>query len=341
MPLTLNFAYKAEVYTGPGDRVDRHYVETFDIPIPEIDEAECVAVMRHKGFLGSLYTDRIPVDILLHEGSTFEPLMQSSYEGTEFKTVTRGVAAEAANLKALIHNVYGNHFPLAGVDKVKLKGPPRADRVIESARDRALKEMTRIAEGVVSIGGKIYVRVPEPVLIAGDKYVSLIKSADAVAFEERSNLFRLDQIEEAAARAKLIGGHSDMESIALPSYELFETDWLRHKPTPLDATVALRTFKSAVASRVDRLPIPSIIAYGRFRDGLRYVSSSYQPEDLEPATIEEVIDRARTLANCLPDGIIPNERAVMIDILDRISFDEAKDDDSLNLFIPDSAPPRY
>jgi len=332
--IEIPFIYKMTVSTEKGDEVDRTYREVMPFVPEELSSDDCPVVLRSHGFLPLYIGDGEippPVEFRLHHGEIYEPLRHAPWNGGQCRI--QGVSQDWNEDRLASHMITimrpENHC--LNVEDVKLKGPPRADRVIDArGRDQVIKTMETFSRDFIFIDRMMYRRTPEPVLLASMHGVSLCRSIMSISDEERHHAYRLDDLPAAIRRAELLhetsrGSHSPLR---MPEYELLDTGWLEYTIEQSTSLQAIRKFNRHVEDMLPRLPIPVMRAFCGLRDSLRPLQ--YDPNFV--VDINVVLAKVEDLADEIKQTNVDICTTVILDVVDRARAAMTIDMDALQGF---------
>lgn len=305
MRIPIPFGYDATVITSGGNEADRRYRETVLVDVPEFVSGELPAVLT---WVGSRHrVDWAHVTALHHDGALYEPATFADYkDGEEIDSPVTLEGIESAIERRM--DEWG-HLARPGIKDVFVQEhvrrafperepsmhhkPPKSAAVVETDRPRRLSEAQAAARDFLVVGGAIYRRVPEPVLIASEKDVS-VGSGDGHPVR---NLFRLDQLDEALERACLLGGLG-RGAIKLPTFKLLRPDLLA---ADLEEAALRDTAEAALlasAQRMATLPVAGIEAHFDLAEALDPKRTSWD----EPVPVADLAEVVR-LGVALCDGL--------------------------------------
>lgn len=306
MRIPVPFGYEASVLTSGGNRADRRYRETILVDIGEFAPGELPAVLTWRGHHPR--ADQAPVTALAHDGGLFEPISYKSWENGEQvdRPVEAGAVAPAVEeatdewghaAQPDVRAVFKQRFatrPFDQSDPYRHKGPPKPATVLDSGRDDALAQALGAARDFIAVGGNLYRRVAEPLLLAHAKGVWIV---DEAGEHPRRDLFRLDESELARERACLLGNLAPAGA-AMPDYTLHRPEMLTREmdPSALGDTVAALLRESA--SRLHVLPVAVMEAHYDLQEAAHPAQTDYSKPRPDPDPTE-VVALARALCEAL------------------------------------------
>lgn len=299
--IEIPFVFKATVRTGSGGRDEKRYRDSIEFPLRSIPIDQTKVVLRHRGLLthGYVQGEKPMLDIVLHDGNIYEPVLTSSWrDGTHvLEKIVRGkFHADPKHEDELIKSHILGQIRLEHgclqQEEVKETRYPRPERVVESNRERVTATMQALADDFVLIDDVLHRRVPEPVLLASHRGVTLARSINALEFNERYHAYRLDEFSEAKAFADVLAQEDKRSGDPVNAeFELLDGSWLQHQVDEEMILGAVTKFRDAVALYVPILPIPAMVAFCHLRDAIR--PRRYDPEFV--MDYQAVLDRTEEL----------------------------------------------
>lgn len=169
-------AYDAHVTSSAGKHEVRSYREVMTFKAPAVSAAEAPIALRWAGSW-PYYGEERPVDVRIHDGKAFEPLLRQEWvmADAEHRRLPVGLddLAKPAELpfQNLVMRVKGIPSALTKAVEVKRPGPPNPNSVRRSERDWEVERLTEFFEKtVLFVDGALHLASSLPVYVVEAAY---------------------------------------------------------------------------------------------------------------------------------------------------------------------------